>query len=252
MKISDRDKKLILFVLLAAIIALPIFLFIRPKINKTKELEAELVSLNDRYTYLKDLSEKQPQYESEIARLNKERDAMIEGFPGGVLQENTVLFLKEIQDSEDHSVRALTVAFADDEETEVTEASVDANGQYVEGLTAIKSTATIDYCGEYDDVVEMLDYIFKYKDRMILSGITMELDTATNLIKGTVIFDQYAISGTGKEVSSKPTPEMIHGTNRLFDLTYDDDGNVNDYWRSLGVTDFSIDNPEDNEDNNED
>ena len=53
MKISDRDKKLILFVLLVAVIALPIFLFIRPKNDKIKEMEAELVSINDRYNYLK-------------------------------------------------------------------------------------------------------------------------------------------------------------------------------------------------------
>ena len=58
MKISDRDKKLILFVLLVAVIALPIFLFIRPKIDKIKEMEAELVSINERYNYLKELSRK--------------------------------------------------------------------------------------------------------------------------------------------------------------------------------------------------
>lgn len=238
MKISDRDKKLILFVLLVAIIALPIVLFINPRNKASKELDAQLDELNERYKYLKELSDKQPTYEAEITRLNAERDSLIEGFAGGVLTENTIMFLREIEKSDDHKVRSEVIGFVEDEETPVTEASVDENGNYVEGLTAIKSTITVDYSGEYPGVVEFLNYIFTYKDKMILSSISMELDEETNLIGGTFILDQYAISGNGKEVERTEIPDMLHGTKRLFKLTKDEEGNVKNYWRSIGVTDM--------------
>ena len=72
MKLSDRDKKIILGIIFIAIIVLPIFLFIRPKIDDIKNLDNELVTLNERYNYLKELDAKRPFYESEIERLNTE------------------------------------------------------------------------------------------------------------------------------------------------------------------------------------
>ncbi len=238
MKISDRDKKLILFVLLVAIIALPIFLFINPRRKATAELEEELVGLNERYEYLKDLTSKQETYEKEIERLNAERDELIKGFAGGVLVENTIMFLRETEILNNKDFRATLIAFSEDEITPVTDSSVDANGNYVEGLTAIKSSVTVDYCGQYNNIVEFLNYIFNQEDKMVISAFSMELDESTNLIVGTFILDQYAISGNGKEVEQKEIPSMNHGTDRLFDQMYDSEGRLLDYWLSIGVTDY--------------
>jgi hypothetical protein len=235
MKISDRDKKLILFVLLVAVIALPIFLFIRPKNEKIKELDAQLVSINDRYNYLKELSEKQPEYEAKIAELNAERDKIIDDFPGGVLFENTVMFIRATELHFDKNFRATTMTFAEDEEETITEAKVNDNGEYVEGLTAVKATTTINYCGEYPEIKELLNYIFNQKDTMILSYVEMGLDPETNMIGGTIVLDQYAITGNGKEVKQTSIPSMEHGMTRLYDLILDEEGNVKTYWSSIGV-----------------
>lgn len=252
MKISDRDKKLILFVLLVAVIALPIFLFIRPKNEKIKELDAQLVSINDRYNYLKELSEKQPEYEAKIAELNAERDKIIDDYPGGVLFENTVMFIRATELHFDKNFRATTMTFAEDEEETITEAKVNDNGEYVEGLTALKATTTINYCGEYPEIKELLNYIFTQKDTMILSYVEMNLDKDTNMIGGTVILDQYAITGNGKEVKQTSIPSMEHGMTRLYDLILDDEGNVKSYWSSIGVkvddSELSDDQGDDGED----
>ncbi|MCR5847091.1 MAG: hypothetical protein K6G75_03080 [Lachnospiraceae bacterium] len=225
MKISDRDKKLILFVLLAAIICLPIFLFIRPTNTKIKDMDAELVGLNERFEYLRDLSEKQPAYEAKIKELNAERDKMISEYAGGILQENTVMFLRGIETYQ-YPVIATTIAFSEDEETPITEASVNDQGEYVEGLTAIKSSALVNFKGEYRNCVEMINYIFTYKEKMNISSISMELDKATNEIKGTYQLDQYAISGNGKTVSGPTIPSMNYGATRLFELIRDEEGNI--------------------------
>ncbi len=234
MKISDRDKKLILFVLLVAVIALPIFLFIRPKNDKIKEMEAELVSINERYNYLKELSDKQEDYEKEIARLNEERDLMIKDYAGGILKENSIMFLRGIE-LRDKPVEMWTIKFNDPEETEITEATVNSNGEYVEGLTAVKDEAAISYKGEYDNVKDMLNYIFTYKDKMIISSITMDLEETTNLINGIFVLDQYAITGNGKEVKQANIPNMQRGTKRLYDLILDDEGNPLTWESSLGI-----------------
>lgn len=252
MKISDRDKKLILFVLLVAVIALPIFLFIRPKNDKIKELDAQLVSINDRYNYLKDLSEKQPEYEAKIAELNAERDKIIDEFPGGVLFENTVMFIRATELHFDKNFRAVGMTFAKDDEETITEAKVNDSGEYVEGLTALKAETTITYCGEYPEIKELLNYIFQQKDTMILSYVTMDLDPETNMIKGTLILDQYAILGNGKDVQQTAIPAMEHGMSRLYDLMLDEEGNIKTYWSSIGVKTDDTENLDNGEDNGED
>nr|MCR4648693.1 hypothetical protein [Lachnospiraceae bacterium] len=144
MKISDRDKLLILVVVFIALIALPIFLFIRPKNEKIKGMDAELVSLNERYNYLKDLSEKQPFYEAEIARLNEERTNLINGFAEGLKQENTIMFLRKIE--KDFPLQMNTETFSAYEETPVTEGAVNPSTGQVEGdLTALKTSTVVSY-----------------------------------------------------------------------------------------------------------
>lgn len=236
MKISDRDKKLILFILLIAIIALPIVFFIKPKIDKRKEVEAELVEKNERYNYLKDLSAKQADYEREIERLSAERTALIEGFPGGILLENTVMFLRGIEIAYDPT-RVEEVAFVEPEETVVTEGTVE-NGEYVEGLTSIKDEISIKVRGQYRDMVEILNYIFTYKDKMVLSSVSLELDKNTNEIVGVFVLDQYAVSGNGKDVDSTDISSMKNGAEpdgRLFDLIKDEEGNIKTRDSALGI-----------------
>ncbi len=236
MKISDRDKKLILGILLIAIIALPIVFFIKPTNEKIKGMDDELVQLNERYNYLKDLYDKKSTYEARIVELNQERDELIQLFAGGIKFENTIMFLRGVELS-DNPVRSTVIEFTEDVLTPITDASVDENGDYVEGLTAVRSSAVINYCGEYRDVIEFINYIFNQDEKMTLSSFSMELDQTTNMIKGSFILDQYAITGNGKEVPEAQIPDMLHGTNRLFDLLKDDEGNILSYWSSIGVDD---------------
>lgn len=223
MKISDRDKKLILFVILAAIIALPIFFFIRPKNEKIKELDSELVSINERYAYLKELSALQPEYEAKIDQLNKERDEFINGFAKGIKLENTIMFLRAVELS-DKPVSMSSISFGGNEETPVTADSVDENGNFVPGLTALRSDTAVAYSAEYSDIKDFLDYIFNYKDKMAVSSINMTLDTVNNKIDGTFTLTQFAITGEGREVESTKIPAMSLGTDRVFPLILDEDG----------------------------
>ncbi len=223
MKISDRDKKLILFVILAAVIALPIFFFIRPKNEKIKELDAELININERYAYLKELSALQPEYEAKIEELNKERDEFINEFAKGIKLENTIMFLRAVELSSS-PVTMTTISFGGNEETPVTEDSVDENGNFVPGLTALRSDTAVAYSAEYSDIKEFLDYIFNYKDKMAISSINMNLDTSNNKIIGSFTLTQFAITGEGREVETSKIPPMSLGNDRIFRLILDEEG----------------------------
>ncbi len=212
MKISDRDKLLILVVVFIALIALPIFLFIRPKNEKIKGMDAELVSLNERYNYLKDLSEKQPFYEAEIARLNEERTNLINGFAEGLKQENTIMFLRNIE--KDFPLKMTTETFSAYEETPVTDGAVNPSTGQVEGdLTALKTSTVVSYTCEYPQFKKLLDYVFKNEDKMTISAITATYNPDTAKLEGAFTFDEYAFIGSGREVETLPIPTLDRGHN---------------------------------------
>lgn len=227
MKISDRDKKLILIVLLIFIIALPIVFFIKPRLEKTKALTEELNSLTDRYEYLLELSAKQENYEKRIVELNAQRDEMIKIFPGDIKKENTIMFLRRIETSQ-NPMWFSTMAFGEYEEESITDADVNEQGEYTEGLNALKLQTTITYMGEYEDLKALLDYVFNYDDKMIISSISMDAQT-DNQIKGTFVLDQFAVTGADNIIKDANIPNMLHGNDRIFPY-YINEQNVNDYF----------------------
>lgn len=213
MKISDRDKKLILGVLLLAIILLPIFFFIRPKAESIKGLDAELVSLNERYYYLKDLQAKQPYYEEQIKLLSKQRDDMIAGYSQGLKPENTIMFLRNIELT--FPIYMSAEAYSEYVYTPVSDGEVNVETGQVEGdLTAVRTTTGVTYSCSYDQLKHLLDYVYSNEDKMIISAITIQYNEDTDLVKGAFSIDEFAFIGSGRSVDSAKIPTLNRGKNR--------------------------------------
>ena len=224
MKISDRDKKLILFVLLAAIIALPIVFFIKPKREEIVASTAKIAELEVRFNELKALQDKMEEYQNRIVELNTERDAIIDGYSKGILQENTIMFLRGVELSE-KPISMTHLAFAEEvEETPITEDSVNENGDFVEGLTAKKYVTTVNFSGEYVNIKAFLNYIFNNPDKMLISSINMAVNPETNLIDGSFVLEQYAVSGEGRSLEQTKVEGLLQGTDYPFKIYYDEKG----------------------------
>ena len=222
MKLSDRDKKLILGILLVAIIVLPIFLFIRPKNEKIKGLDAELVSLNERYDYLKGLSEKQPFYEAEIIRLGEEREKLIQGFAQGLKQENTIMFLRGIELS--FPITMTAENFGGYNRTHVSDGYYNNETQSLEGdLEAVSTSTTVSYVCDYEIFKYFLNYIFTYNEKMTIPSITASYNPADNSVNGSFTINEYAFEGSGRSVDTAKIPTLDRGNNynifTMFDST---------------------------------
>lgn len=206
MKLSDRDKKIILGIILIAIIVLPIFLFIRPKNDSIKNLDSELVTLNERYNYLKDLDTKRPFYESEIERLNSERADLIKGFAKGILQENTIMFLRKAE--LDFPIRMTAETFGEYKKT-----NVDSE------LTALKTTTTVSYSCEYAQIKDFLNYIFTYPDKMTIPSITMHYSGGSGRVSGSFSISEFAFIDDEDTVKTADIPKIDKGGNEAIFAT---------------------------------
>lgn len=200
MKISDRDKKVILAIIFIAIIVLPIFLFIRPKIDSIKTLDGELVNLNERYNYLKELDGKRPFYESEIERLNTERAGLVKGFSKGILQENTIMFLRDAE-------LRFPISMSAESFGGVSETVVDSE------LTAQTTSTGVAYSCEYAQVKDFLNYIFNYSDKMTIPSITMSYSSTSGKITGSFTLNEFAFINDDDPVKTADIPKIEHGGN---------------------------------------
>ena len=200
MKLSDRDKKIILGIIFIAIIVLPIFLFIRPKIDDIKNLDSELVTLNERYNYLKELDAKRPFYESEIERLNTERANLVKGFAKGILKENTIMFLRDAELSFPITMSAETYGAYN-------QTVVDSE------LTALTTTTAVAYSCEYDQIKDFINYIFTYSDKMTIPSISMKYKPETGRVSGSFVLSEFAFINEDDPIKSADIPKIDHGGN---------------------------------------
>lgn len=217
---SDRDKLIIVVVLLLAIGLCPYFFYIKDTKVATEGLVAENVQLQARLDYLNSLEANREDYISETERLNEERDAIIASFPAGILQENYTMFLLNTEYSSltmdevtgeiiwEYPIRFSAVTYADNIETPIS--STETETEYV----ALTNESTIEYRCYYDGMKYLLDYIMAYEDPMIYSGITMSYDEEFGVISGEILLSQYAVSGPDREI----TPVEIWPDLDLLDL----------------------------------
>ncbi len=213
MKIKDRDVKILLLLLVVAIVVLPYVFFIKPTNEKIDSLTAEIQTLSERQAYLQVLDQNRDYYLKSIEVLNSARDKLIENYPGGIKQENTIVFLRNLELTNPLSM--LVISFGDVGSIPVADAYVDQNGEEHEALTALAQTNTINFVGTYEDMKTMLAFFNNYEERMVVSAISMDKNQA-GLLEGTFVVNQYAVLGTGKELAPAKIPAVEHGVVDVF------------------------------------
>ncbi len=213
MKIKDRDVKILLLLLIVAIVVLPYLFFIKPTNEKIDALTAEIQTLSERQAYLQALDQNRDYYLKSIEVLNSSRDKLIANYPGGIKQENTIVFLRNLELTNPLSM--LVISFGDVNSIPVSDAYVDQNGEEHEALTAKAQTNTINFTCTYEEMKAMLAYFNNYEERMVVSAITMDKNEA-GLLEGTFVVNQYAVLGTGKELAPAKIPTVEHGVVDVF------------------------------------
>lgn len=204
MNISDKDKKIIYILLIAMIIALPYFFYIKDTKVATEALVAQNVELQNRLTYLQGLDSQRDFYIEETEKMNVSRNEIIASFPADIRQENYTMFLLETEYSSltinpdtleaewVYPIRFDTVSYADNIETPISSEQADT------GYIALTNSSIVTYMCYYDGLKYMLEYLMDYEDPMIYTAISMVYDDETGIITGEMELSQYAVSGADR------------------------------------------------------
>lgn len=216
--ISDRDKKIIYVMLIAMIICLPYFFFIKNKKLEVEAARVEVQSLNERYAYLQELDANRDTYIKETKKMNEDRDKIIASFPADVEQANYTMFLLNTEYSSltvdadgnkywEHPLLFDSVKYGINEYIPISNEEADT------GFTGIKYSSLVTYRTYYDGVKYVLKYLMDYKDPMTYSGFSIEFDDETGTCTGEIKLDQYAIEGPDRELAPVKIAPTVHKGN---------------------------------------
>lgn len=214
MKISDREKKIIVIIVILAVIALPFIFVIRPFNEKQKAIDITITELENRYAQLLELNENRDDYIREIAEYNKKRDDIIAGYAEGIRQENIIMFLRGLELK--IPVFMKTVSFTGNIVTPISAGYTQEDGTVTGAIDAVKTQTTVAYNCKYSEIKTFLKEIMENSDRMVISVVDIKYDSATGKMEGLFVLDQFAITGEGRVLEDATIPSMEHGNECIF------------------------------------
>lgn len=215
MKISDRDLKLIMIVLILCVLVLPYLFIARPKKEQIATLKADTESKQTELEELNALYDQMETYQAKIAEMTAQTDAIIGKYAQGLRQENLMMLLRE-GELLDPRVRVIAGEFSEYEDEVIYEGELDENGQLVGNITARKTESKIKYEGDYYKVKDLINFFNNHSDLMRINSLEMKFNEETGLVEGEFYLRQYAMIGDGRTLAPAKIPEMEHGNDAAF------------------------------------
>lgn len=217
LKMSERDKKLLLLFGIVALLCLPMIFVQRPLGEKTELLETEMEKLQDHLASLEGLMADQ---ETFIETMEVEEMAgweLTDKFPAELSQEKSILFLYETEQILPVLLPAisfqeempLVIGASQGTETETTApAAAPLNG--------VKREMDVTFSGNYDDFKELMKYVMEYPDRMVMTGMSINARNELDTLEGIFTLAEYALCGEEGRPVEVIEPELRRGTDNVF------------------------------------
>ncbi len=247
---SDRDKKLLVYLGAIVIIAAAYFLVGKPFLDKIDTLSTEKTQLEQELRAKREAYESKDRYEQGIADAQQKIQAIVDEFPEDNADEKSIMFVSHAE--ADVPIWFNQVKFAEetkmmvngqeegaqsasDVEAEAEQEAVDAaegetappEGEAPEAASGRGGTGVSElmyrdtelglaFETQYDGFKNLLAYIRDYEDRMVIKEIEFSYSELTGLVSGTMVLSQYALLGPGRELPEIETDVDSLGTRNVF------------------------------------
>ncbi len=237
MKISERDKKLLLILLIVAILFLPYFFFIQPSMDKMEEIDKEITELRSVKSQLDQWAVNAEYYKTEVERMAVEKETIFQKYPSGLSQEASILFIDQTEKT--IPISLYQVSFGEDVAAQITseadkeqiQAVEEATGDHTDmeviadttettslggGLQGIATSSQFTFSAGYEEFKAFLDYIANYRERMVITELNADYSVEMQTVEGSFKLLQYAIAGETREPVKVMEPNRLQGTSNVF------------------------------------
>lgn len=225
MKLTQRDKKLLLVALSLAVFAISYFFIYQRNVNEAEEIRTSNEALKSKVQELTQMQAQAKEKKAETKKMRGEIEEIEGKFPADLNTADIILLLDEME--QEAGMQISSSAFTEHQifypnsvqdsgtasgsQTAGTPAAgsgTDTAGTLqVNKFTGMKSTVSISFKTTYEGLKKAIDYINKNPDRMTIGDLSTTYDTATGNLTGSMTVNLYMLSGTAIQKTYEP-PNM--------------------------------------------
>ena len=248
---STRDKKIIIVLVGAVLLALSYFLVFQQAQEKKTQLESENATLKQKYDELSILATKVEDYKKEIVTMNDEIEKTLVHYPSYLQIEDTIMDVVSLEEETKSRVSNLSVATptaidintgaAVDENAAATTTTDDStttdgtttDGTTTDGTTTTDQTAatqntiqplyqlygvesTVVFEANNKGLKKLIELVAGADNRQKVASLTVAFNESNGKLDGTLVYDAYFLYGIDKAYESPYIPSMPHGTKNVF------------------------------------
>lgn len=253
---STRDKKIIIVLVGAVLLALSYFLVFQQAQEKKTQLESENATLKQKYDELSILATKVEDYKKEIVTMNDEIEKTLVHYPSYLQIEDTIMDVVSLEEETKSRVSNLSVATPTaidintgatvDENAAATTTTNDStttdgtttdstttDGTTTDGTTTTDQTAatqntiqplyqlygvesTVVFEANNKGLKKLIELVAGADNRQKVASLTVAFNESKGILDGTLVYDAYFLYGIDKAYESPYIPSMPHGTKNVF------------------------------------
>lgn len=241
---SNRDKKLLVYLGTVIILAATYYLAVSPLLSKIETMNTHITELEEQLNKLQTIYNSREQYEADIVENQAICNELIAKFPSTITQEDTLVFLDNTEKEVPVTISQvnfgeITTAFGteasgdavyeDSPDEEYSEEKVDSDkietnedGSKVisfEDLTrliGIKQDLTLSFAAKYGDFAKFIEYIDANEKRMVLTSFSASYDESSDIVSGSANLSHYAVEKYGKDREPNDFSDINKGSRNIF------------------------------------
>ena len=217
LKVSERDKKLLIVVMAVLIMALAYFFGYSNLSAQVDELSTKKTSLETTKRDLKEKNDNKQKYINDTDKLSNACTVLIDKYDSTTSQPNAIEFFNKTEDVTGVWVKSLSLSPATVlyKFGQIASSNVNGTSSYSSNLVGYKSSINISYEGDYSQWKDFVKYINTYASKSTIDSLTATYNDSTGVVSGTASISLYAIQG-GDRKATEPKFNVKTGTDNIF------------------------------------
>lgn len=227
---SNREKRLLLFVVVGLVLVLGYYFVYNPIIQKTEALKTEIGTYETELIQLRAQYNSRERYEEEIQLALAMMEDVEKSLPPDLQQERLFKLVFDIE-NRFPEIKMDSISFSEPVLLLNSDENADENT-----LSAFRRAITTSADFEYGDLKEFLGFIYNYKTKTVLNNMNLVLNEETGMVNMTIGLNMYGLTGGERTAETIYFDDVLYGNPLPFDSPNID-------WDSLGYE--QIDYPSD-------
>ena len=219
LKISEKDKKLLLILLAFTILACAYYFGYKNLTDLTQKYDQETSILKKKQI---DLAQKNSNREKYVADTKNDQNTysiIFSNYSNGTSQDASLAFINKLEMITGSWIKSATLS---DPSMIYTFGNVNSSNPSTSGtkvyssdMQGYKTTLTLTYEAKYDQWKNLIKYVNNYYSKNSIDSVAMSYNAVTGLVSGTMTLSTYAITGSQRPFTA-PKIDSPTGTNNIF------------------------------------